>query len=167
MNRVLYFLALLIVSWCLMTMTHELGHIIGGGICGGTLTDFDLLPWHLPYSIFEPDPMPLVTLWSGPILGIAVPVVIAIIAKRDWTWFVADFCIVANGFYIGTAWFSNDRFLDTPKLLKHGAQPVTILLFVLVTIGFGYIRFRQSCIRVLGKPRAFETKPTNEEKETT
>ena len=135
-----------------MTFTHELGHIVGGGFCGGKLKDFDLFPWHLPYSIFEPDPLPLITLWCGPLLGIVFPVAIASLVRRDWMWFIADFCIVANGFYIGTAWFSNDRYLDTPKLLEHGASPFGILLYVSVTIGLGYFRFRRSCVRVLTKP---------------
>ncbi|RMF40779.1 MAG: hypothetical protein D6753_10925 [Planctomycetota bacterium] len=56
-----------------MAFTHEIGHIVGGWCCGGTLKTADLIPWHLPYSIFDPDPKPLVTLWCGPILGIVVP----------------------------------------------------------------------------------------------
>jgi hypothetical protein len=86
-----------------MTFTHETGHIVGGWCCGGTLTKADLLPWHLPYSIFDPDPKPLVTLWCGPILGVVIPLGLAIVIKRDWMWFIANFCIVANGAYLATA----------------------------------------------------------------
>ena len=50
---------------------------------------------------------------------------------------------------LATAWISGDRYLDTPKLLKHGAHPITIGLYCVLTIGFGYMRFRRSCIRVL------------------
>ncbi|MEZ6109870.1 MAG: hypothetical protein R3C99_02440 [Pirellulaceae bacterium] len=81
-----------------------------------------MLPWHLPYSIFEPDPFPLVTLWAGLIIGVLAPVGVALIIRRDWMWFIANFCILANG-AIATAWFSGDRYLDTPKLLEHGAKP--------------------------------------------
>lgn len=148
-RRILHFLALLIASWCVMTFTHEMGHIVGGWCCGGTLKNADLLPWHLPYSIFDPDPLPLVTLWCGPILGVLVPLMIALTVRRDWMWFIANFCILANGAYLATAWLSGDRYLDTPKLLENGAHPITIALYCVLTIRFGYVGFQKSCIRVL------------------
>ncbi len=132
-----------------MTFTHEMGHIVGGWCCGGTLKTADLLPWHLPYSIFDPDPKPLVTLWCGPIIGVAVPLALALSIRQSWMWFIANFCVLANGAYLATAWLSGDRYLDTPKLLEHGAHPITIGLYCLLTIGFGYMGFRRSCLRVL------------------
>lgn len=135
-----------------MTFTHEMGHILGGWCCGATLRSFDLLPWHLPYSIFDPDPKPLVTLWSGPILGVVAPLSAALAIRRDWTWFVANFCVLANGAYLATAWISGDRYLDTPRLLEHGAHPITIGLYCALTISFGYLGFRRSCIRLLTSP---------------
>jgi Peptidase M50B-like len=136
-----------------MTFTHEMGHILAGWCCGGTLTTVDLLPWHLPYSIFNPDPKPLVTLWCGPILGVVVPLGLAFAIRREWMWFIANFCVLANGSYLATAWISGDRYLDTPKLLEHGAHPITIVLYCALTIGFGYIGFRRSCIRALSSPQ--------------
>jgi len=158
--RTAYWTTLLIASWCVMTVTHEFGHIVGGTFCGGTLVDANLLPWHLPYSIFQPDPHPLVTLWCGPILGVLLPFAIAILLRREWMWFISDFCLIANGIYIGTAWFSNDRFLDTPQLIKHGTQPSLILIYCIVTIGLGYWRFRNSCMREWTKTTP--KKPTSE-----
>lgn len=148
-NRVTRFLLLLAVSWVVMTFTHEMGHIIGGACCGGVLKSADLLPWHLPYSIFEPDPLPLVTLWAGLVIGPLAPVIMAMVVKRDWMWFIANFCVLANGIYIATAWVTGDRDLDTPRLLAHSASPIAIILYCLLTIGFGYVGFRQSCIIVL------------------
>ena len=81
-NRLVRLVILLMASWCVMTFTHEVGHIVGGRCCGGTLIDVDLLPWHLPYSLFDPDPRPLVTLWSGPILGAVVPLGLASYCPR-------------------------------------------------------------------------------------
>ena len=66
-----------------MTFTHEAGHVVGGWTCGGTLREAHLLPWELPYSTFEPDPLPLVTLWSGPVLGALVPLAGAAAARRQ------------------------------------------------------------------------------------
>ena len=115
------------------------------------------MPWHLPYSIFEPDPIPLVTLWAGLIIGVLAPVAIAMILQREWMWFIANFCVLANGAYIATAWFSGDRYLDTPKLLEQGASPIAIAVYCLITIGFGYVGFRRSCVSALSAPTKLET----------
>ena len=132
-----------------MTLVHESGHLSCGWSCGGTLVSADLLPWHLPYSIFEPDPKPLVTLWGGPVLGVAIPFSIATLFRRDWLWFIAYFCMLANGSYLATAWFTGDRYLDTTKLLQHGAYSWSIAIYCLFCIGFGYIGFRGQCVRML------------------
>ena len=158
--RITRFVLLLVASWVVMTFTHEMGHIIGGKCCGGSLKSADLWPWHLPYSIFEPDPFPLVTLWAGLIIGVLAPVFIATIVQRDWMWFIANFCVLANGSYIATAWFSGDRYLDTPKLLEHGSSPISIAVYCLLTIGFGYVGFRRSCIAALVVPTPTDTDKT-------
>ena len=151
-RRHLKFVLLLIAAWCTMTLVHESGHVLCGWSCGGTLQNADFLPWHLPYSIFEPDPHPLITLWGGPVLGVLIPIAVAWLFRWDEFWFIAFFCLLANGMYLATAWISGDRYLDTPKLLEHGAFPVTIGIYCLVTIGFGYLGFRQRCVRLLSPP---------------
>ena len=113
----------------------------------------DLYPWHLPYSLFEPDPRPLVTLWGGPILGAFIPIVAAACIRNDWAWFVAYFCLLANGLYLATAWFTGDRYLDTPKLLEHGAHPFWIVVYCAATIGPGYSGFRRHCLKILSPPQ--------------
>ena len=148
-ERIVTLAVLVAVSWCVMTFTHEVGHILGGWCCGAKLTDFELRPWHLPYSFFDPDPYPLVTLWSGPILGVVVPVLLAVLLRRDWAWFIAYFCVLANGFYIATGWYSGDAQLDTTKLLKNGAHPISIFAYCLTTIIGGYVGFRRCCVRLL------------------
>ncbi len=135
-----------------MTFTHECGHIIGGMTGGATLTDFDLAPWRMPYSLHSPDPHPLVTLWAGPLLGIAVPMGLATLVRQRWAWFIADFCLIANGGYLALAWLSGDRFLDTSRLLDAGASPAAIMLYCVLTIGLGYPWFRSDCIHYLTPP---------------
>lgn len=147
--RVLLLLLHLAASWCVMTYTHESGHIVCGWACGGTLRDADLLPWHLPHSSFDPGPRPLVTLWGGPVLGALVPPAAALVLRRDWMWFVAHFCLLANGAYLACAWVSGERYLDTARLLRHGAHPATIVAYCAVTIGVGYVGLRRQCVRVL------------------
>lgn len=150
---------LLLVSWIVMTFTHEFGHVAGGWCCGGTLQAAELRPWRLPFSIFDPDPCPLVTLWSGLILGVAAPIGLASLARRDAFWFVAHFCALANGVYIAAAGLFGDRYLDTPRLLEHGASPISIGVYCLFTIGWGYIGFRRDCIQALAMPRTRHVAP--------
>ncbi len=87
-----------------MTLAHECGHIVGGMISGASLTDFDLAPWRMPYSLHAPDPYPLVTLWAGPLFGVTLPLIAAAIIRQRWAWFIADFCcLIANGGYLALA----------------------------------------------------------------
>jgi hypothetical protein len=132
-----------------MTFTHELGHVVGGVASGGTLVDADLAPWSLPYSLFNPNPRPLVTLWSGPLMGVLVPLAVAAMVQRDAAWFVAYFCLLANGVYLAIGWVSGDRLLDTAQLLKHGAWPIAIATYCLVTVAVGYTGFRRACVQAL------------------
>lgn len=137
-----------------MVVVHECGHLVGGVLGGGTLVEVELRPWRLPHSLFVPDPKPLVTLWSGPVMGVALPMVMALVVPRAWrvnrpAWFIADFCLLANGTYLALAWLSGDRFLDTPRLLAEGASPVAIVAYCVLTIGFGYRRFRADVVAAL------------------
>lgn len=144
-NRLLTFATLLASSWVVMTFLHELGHVIGGWLGGGTLVDYALAPWHLPYSLHNSDPHPRLTLWAGPLFGVIAPVVAALIIRRPWATFIADFCLLANGCYLALAWLSGDRLLDTPRMLAAGIRPLEIAFFCAITIGIGYPRFRSDC----------------------
>jgi len=144
-NRLLIFAMLLVASWVVMTFLHELGHVIGGWLGGATLVDCELAPWHLPYSLHIPDPHPRLTLWAGPLFGVITPVIAALIIRRPWATFIADFCLLANGCYLALAWLSGDRLLDTPRMLAAGIHPLEIAAFCAITIGIGYPRFRSDC----------------------
>lgn len=146
MPRWFTFVALLLAGWCVMTFTHEAGHIVGGWLGGGTLTHAELRPWHLPHSLFVPDPHPLFTVWSGPLLGVIVPVVIAALVRHRWCWFVADFCLLANGAYLATGWIAGDRYLDTQRLFEAGAWKTSVAAYCVFTVGVGYVRFRRDCV---------------------
>lgn len=73
----------------------------------------------------------------------------AALVRRRWAWFIADFCLLANGVYLALAWLSGDRYLDAPRLLDAGTHPVTIAIYCCVTIGFGYTWFRSDFIHFL------------------
>lgn len=139
----------LIVAWCVLVVTHEAGHILLGWCTGATLLRCDLAPWRLPYSLFGPDPVPLATLWGGPVLGVVVPVAAALILKRDALWFIASFCMLANGAYLALAWFTGEHLLDAARLLEHGAPPWMLAVYCAATIGPGYFGFRRACGRLI------------------
>lgn len=147
--RILRLAALVIVAWCVMTFTHELGHLATGWICGGSLVSVELRPWRLPCTVFVPDSHPLATLWGGPVLGVVLPLGAAAAVRRPGVWFVAHFCVLANGLYLSAAWISGDRYLDTPRLFEHGAHPALVAAYCLATVGCGYVGFRRHCIRIL------------------
>lgn len=149
LRRGFRFALLLAASWCVMTFTHESGHVVCGLASGGTLREADLAPWHLPHSRFDPDPRPLVTLWGGPVLGALVPLALAALIRRGWAWFVGSFCLLANGSYLAVAWVSGEPELDTARLLRHGAPPAALVAYCVATIVPGYLAFRRQCVRVL------------------
>lgn len=143
---------LLVAGWCVMTVTHESGHILAGLLGGGTLVAFDLRPWSLPFSLFSPDPHPLVTMWAGPLLGALLPLGLALLLRQNWAWFIAAFCAVANGAYLATGWISGDTWLDTTKLLEHGAWPISIGTYCAATIGWGYPTLRREIVALFQVP---------------
>lgn len=140
---------LLIAAWCVMVLSHETGHLLGGWLGGGKLQQADLRPWALPHSHFEPDPHPLLTLWAGPILGVLVPLVVALLSRQPAAWLIAHFCLLANGCYLLTAWVDGGSHLDTTRLLAQGASPLQIIAYCAITIAWGYLGFRSSCITLL------------------
>ncbi len=139
----------LLAAWVVMTMTHEIGHLVGGWCGGAKLTNVDLVPWRLPYSLHNPDPMPRLTLWGSPILGVLLPLTVAALTRHRVAWFIADFCLIANGAYLALAWITGDRYLDTSRMLDAGISPFAIVAYCAVTISIGYVRFRADCIDVL------------------
>lgn len=143
-------LLLLLASWCVMVLTHEIGHLLGGWLGGGRLVECDLAPWRLPYSFHNPDPRPKLTLWAGPLVGVLAPLLVATAIRHRWSWFIADFCLLANGVYLALAGLSGERLLDTPRMIVAGVHPLWIVSFCFVTIGMGYLRFRKDVASIVG-----------------
>lgn len=133
----------LLLSWVVMCLTHETGHLLGGWLAGATLVAYDLAPWRLPYSIHDPDPDPLGTLWAGPLFGMVTPVLVAVPIRRDRVWFVADFCLLANGSYLALGGVWGERWHDTQRLLAAGASPWLIGVTAGIATVIGYLRFRR------------------------
>ena len=87
------------------------------------------------------NPRPLVVAWSGPLLGIAVPLLLWLLSARlrlpaaFVLRFFAGFCLIANGAYLAAgAWAGIG---DAGDLLRHGAPSWCLWLFGALTVPVG------------------------------
>jgi hypothetical protein len=135
-----------------MTLTHELGHLLGGAASGAVLSALEIRPWHLPYSLFASNPNPLLTLWAGPVIGCSLPLLFALVTGQRSMWFIAWFCVLANAAYLLLGWLSGDAELDSAKIRQAGTPTSVLLLFVVMTGPVSYVGFRRECVCLLSDP---------------
>lgn len=128
-------------SWLGMQAIHETGHVLGAWLTGGRVSQVVLHPLTISRTDLANNPRPLVVVWSGPLIGVAVPLVAwgaaAMVGVR-WAFvlrFFAGFCLLANGFYIGLGSF--DRVGDCGEMLQHGSEPWQLWLFGAITAPLG------------------------------
>lgn len=135
--------AFLPFCWLAMMASHEVGHVVAALTTGGTVTDVVLHPLAISRTDVAPNPHPLVVVWSGPVIGVLLPLVcwagfrLTRIREAFLARFFAGFALVANGAYIGIGSF--ERIGDAGTMLRHGAPLATLWLFGLVTIPAGFL----------------------------
>jgi len=141
LRRVLLILGTLALSWYGMMLVHEVGHCLGAWIGGGTVQRVVFHPLRFTETVVNPNPRPLLTVWLGPIVGVTLPLIVwgamalAKVPGHAVARFVAGFCLLANGSYIGAGSF--DRVADAGVMLFLGAPIWTLWLFGLVTAPAG------------------------------
>src|SRR5262245_13839179 len=97
----------LVNSWLAMQAVHEFGHVVGAWLTGGVVARVDLRPWTISRTDLAENPDPLTVAWAGPILGVALPMamwLVAALCRLSGTYllrFFAGVCLVANGAYLG------------------------------------------------------------------
>lgn len=126
------FVFTLLLSWLLMQIIHELGHMTAAWITGGRFVHVVLHPLAISRTDVKPNPHPLVVAWGGPVIGSGLPLTIWLLAKIarqkiPFLQFFAGFCLVANGAYIGIGSFK--RIGDCNELLRYGSPIWTLWLF--------------------------------------
>jgi hypothetical protein len=159
MNRVYQVMligSMVALSWLGMQVVHELGHVAGAWLTGGVVAKVVLHPLTISYTTLSANPHPLFTVWAGPVLGSALPLVIWGVAwacKVPGTYllrFFAGFCLIANGAYIGAG--SLARIGDAGVMLASGAAIWQLWTFGLATVPAGlWLWHRQGKHFGLGK----------------
>ncbi len=151
-RQFVFVVALLALSWLGMMAVHELGHVIGAVITGGSVQRCVLHPLTISRTDVLPNPHPVTVVWMGPIVGCVLPLAtLAVVpprlaAMRLVIQFFVGFCLIANGAYLAAGWI--DRVGDCGEMLRHGVPVWWLLAFGGVTIPGGlYLWHRLGSLR--------------------
>jgi hypothetical protein len=154
LRRILFAVLLLAFCWWAMMAVHELGHVMGAYLTGGTVTNVVLHPLAFSRTDVSPDPHPGIVAWMGPLIGVGLPLVcVAVMPRRCIAWrniarFFAGFCLIANGAYISIGSFRGVG--DCGEMLHAGAPLWFMIVFGAATIPLGlFIWHRLGSIRSL------------------
>jgi hypothetical protein len=135
-SQTLLLLSASLSAWLGMQAVHELGHVVGAWLTGGTVERVVLNPLAISRTDVAPNPEPLVVVWAGPMVGVLLPLAVwGISAATGWqgAWaarYFAGFCLLANGLYIGVGSF--DGVGDAGDMLRAGSPTWSLWLFGLV-----------------------------------
>jgi hypothetical protein len=158
-HQVLFAISLLAVSWLAMMAVHELGHVVGAIVTGGTVERVVLHPLAISRTDVAPNPRPETVVWLGPIVGSVLPLALfAIVSRRSTvlhnvTRFFAGFCLIANGAYIALGSFR--AVGDCGEMLRTGTPHWVMLCYGAVTIPLGLYLWNG-----LGSPMHFLKNPS-------
>ena len=136
--QVLFTVCLMALSWFAMMALHELGHVVGAVITGGSIQRVVLYPLAISRTDVLPNPHPSTVVWLGPIVGCALPLATMVgFSHRNGiprivAQFFAGFCLIANGAYISIGWI--DEVGDCGEMLRTGTPIWAMLGFGSVTI---------------------------------
>jgi hypothetical protein len=134
--------SLLPASWLGMQAVHELGHVLGAWLTGGTVARVVLHPLTISRTDLTDNPHPVLVVWAGPVLGCLLPLAawgLAVALRCRWAYlprFFAGFCLVANGCYIAGG--ALDGVGDAGVMLGHGSPMGWLLAFGAVTVPAGF-----------------------------
>lgn len=143
MARVVQAISTIALSWLLMQVIHEMGHVCGALMTGGSVQRVVLVPWEFSRTDLNHNPSPLITCWAGPIIGAVVPIGLWLTLRyltrktEFWFRFFAGFCLIANGAYIGAGAINHEG--DSGDLLRHGCPVWVIWLFAGFSVPTGFL----------------------------
>jgi hypothetical protein len=141
-RQILLVTSILWLSWLIMMLVHEFGHVLGGLATGGKVRRVVWHPAVISRTDVWPNPHPLIEVCAGPILGSVIPLAIAIAASRlrqrvaYLIWVVAGFCLIANGAYMAIG--AIHPIGDAEELVAHGMQRWPMATFGLLAVAGGF-----------------------------
>ena len=130
-----------ILSWLLMQILHEAGHILHAWFSGGNINKVVLHPLSISRTDVDPNPQPLFVVWGGPIWGCLLPLLFWGVSKyrkskiEHLLRFFAGVCLIANGAYLGIGTFH--AVGDADVMLQHGTPNWLLAFFGLIPIPDG------------------------------
>jgi hypothetical protein len=142
LHQTILVVSTLLGSWLGMQAAHELGHALATLASGGRVARVVLYPLTISRTEVVDNPHPLAVVWAGPLLGIALPVVLwAVLAAASVSGafvarFFAGFCLIANGAYLGVGSFFATG--DCGEMLRHGSPVWTLWAFGVVAVPAGF-----------------------------
>jgi hypothetical protein len=146
------------ISWLAMMGVHELGHVFGAHLTGGTVQRVVLRPWTISRTEVNPNPHPAVVVWLGPIVGCVVPLFVLVCMPRRPPWrplaqFFAGFCLVANGAYIAAG--AIQGIGDAGEMLRTGTPWWGVVAFGLWGVSSGLLLWHRlgSLTSYLARPQ--------------
>ncbi len=131
------------VSWLMMMLLHECGHVFSGWISGAQLLHVDFPPWGFSRTDFGDNPHPLFVAWSGAIAGCLLPLIILFFVRvalprygylARW---LAGLCLVANGAYLIGGILHEGRLDDGGVILQNGGAAWQLVLFGIPAVALG------------------------------
>lgn len=129
-------LGLIAFCWPMMMLVHEAGHVAGALATGGHVQRVIWHPLVFSRTDIAPNPSPKIEVWAGPIIGAALPALLAalVVSLRLKTSYLfvpfAGFCLLINGLYIG--WGIVDPVGDAHEMIRLGVPRWSMLSFGLV-----------------------------------
>lgn len=132
------------LSWLLMQVFHEAGHVVVGWLTGARLAAIDLPLFGFSRTDFAVNPHPLPTAWGGAIGGCVLPLAILAAARcfaakaRVYllAWF-AGFCLAANGAYLFGGAIIPGGADDGGTILHNGGSRWQLLAFGVAAVAAG------------------------------
>jgi hypothetical protein len=129
-------------SWLGMQAAHELGHVLGAFLTGGTTATVVLHPLTISRTEMSDNPHPLIVVWAGPLVGVMLPLTLwglleltrvpgAFVAR-----FFAGFCLISNGTYLGAGSFVAAG--DCGEMLRQGSPVWVLRVFGAVAVPVGF-----------------------------
>ena len=155
----LFIISAVMGAWFAMMAVHELGHVIGAYVTGGSVTRVVLHPLAISRTDVSPNPRPGIVVWLGPITGCLFPLCLSlVIPKRravlhNISRFFAGFCLIANGAYIGVG--ALDAVGDCREMLHTGTP-----LWGMITFGVGTVMLGLFVWHRLGSLSSFLRDPS-------